>query len=602
MLTVRIKTGKILPALLVKHSGRSEDPGMSTSAGTRAAAGSGRFRPHRTPRLAAAVVLLVGVIDLLSVLLPAQRARLQALSVFVPGVVEAGATAATAAAGIGLILLAGGLRRRRRSAFVATVVLLLGSAILHVIKSLDVEEALIEAFLGGLLLGRAERFSARAGPGERGPVVRPAIALVLITYGYGLLGLVINRRNVTGSLSFGRAFVEVTNLALGLGTSLHLTGRFSRFFPASVFVLFISGAVIVLLRALAPVLSSRSRSPALPALVASSDDSLAYFALRDDRATIGPGDAMVSYGAAGTVALAAGDPLGPRDQWPAAVDAFLAEAADQGRVAAVVACGAEGMAVYEQAGLRTVYLGDEAVLRLDEFTLDGRAVRIARQSWNRARRAGFSAEVLRSGELDSAAVAQLRAVSRHWRGEAAERGFSMALGRLFDPRDKDTLVVIARDGGGRIRGFLHFVPWGKDGASLDVMRRERDAPAILNDFLVVEAARQLPELGIRRMSLNFSFLRAVLAAGGQPSAPLGLRLERWALLRLSKPFQIETLYRFNKKFDPSWQPRYTAVEAIEDLPMVAMAALRLEGLLSLPRLRRGADESGEEPAPDELPP
>ncbi len=576
---------------------------MSTNAGTpAAAAGSGRRRPKRTPRAAAAVVLLVGVIDLLSVLLPAQRARLQALSGFVPGVVEAGAAAATAAAGIGLILLAGGLRRRRRSAFVATVVLLLGSAVLHVIKSLDLEEALIEAFLGGLLLGRAERFSARAGPGERGPVVRPALALVLITYGYGLLGLVINRRNVTGSLPFGRAIVEVTNMALGLGTSLHLTGRFSRFFPVSVFVLFISGALIVLLRALAPVRSSRSRSPALPALVTASDDSLAYFALRDDRATIGigTGDAMVSYGAAGVVALAAGDPLGPREHWPAAVGAFLAEASDQGRVAAVIACGADAMGVYEHAGLRTVYLGDEAVLYLDDFRLEGRSVRIARQSWNRAKRAGFQAEVMRSGELDTATVANLQAVSRHWRGEAAERGFSMALGRLFDPRDKDALVVLARDRDGHVRGFLHFVPWDRDGASLDVMRRERDTPAILNDFLVVEAARQLPDLGVRRMSLNFSFLRAVLAAGAQPDAPLGLRFERWVLLRLSKPFQIETLYRFNKKFNPSWQPRYAAVEAVEDLPRVAMAALRLEGLLSLPRLRRSAAEPGEEAAPDEL--
>jgi lysyl-tRNA synthetase class 2 len=557
---------------------------------------------HRIPRLAAAGALLVGVIDLLSVLLPAQRARLVALSAFVPGVVEAGASAATAAAGIGLILLAGGLRRRRRSAFVATVVLLLGSAVAHVIKSLDVEEALIEAFLGGLLLGKVDRFSARAGPGERGPVVRPAVALVLITYGYGLLGLVINRRSVTGSLSFHRALVEVTNMALGLGTALHLTGRFSRFFPASVFVLFIAGALIVLLRALAPVLSSRSRSPALAALVAASDDSLAYFALRDDRSTIGTpdGDAMVSYGAAGTVALAAGDPLGPREHWPAAVEAFLAEAADQGRVAAVIGCGADAAAVYERAGLRAVYLGDEAVLRLDRFSLEGRAVRIARQSWNRAKRAGYTAEVARSGELDAATVARLQAVSRHWRGEAAERGFSMALGRLFDPRDKDTLVVLARDGSGRIRGFFHFVPWGRDGASLDVMRRERDAPAILNDFLVVEAARRLPELGIRRMSLNFSFLRAVLAAGSQPGAPLGLRLERQVLLWLSKPFQIETLYRFNKKFNPSWQPRYAAVEAIEDLPRVAMAALRLEGLLSLPRLRRRA-QAGEEPAPEEAP-
>jgi lysyl-tRNA synthetase class 2 len=114
---------------------------------------------------------------------------------------------------------------------------------------------------------------------------------------------------------------------------------------------------------------------------------------------------------------------------------------------------------------------------------------------------------------------------------------------------------------------------GSGGASLDVMRRDRAATAWHNGFLVVEAARSLPELGIRRLSLGSSFLRAVLA--------------RWLLGRLSGPFQIETLYHFNRKSQPALQPRYLAVESPGDLPRVALAAPRAEGLLSLPWRLRG---------------
>jgi len=121
-------------------------------------------------------------------------------------------------------------------------------------------------------------------------------------------------------------------------------------------------------------------------------------------------------------------------------------------------------------------------------------------------------------------VAALAGLSRRWRGDATERRFSMALGRLFDRRDPDALVVPARDGDGRLRGFLHFVPSGADGASLDVMRRDHNASSCLNDFLVVEATCGLPRLGIRRLSLNFSFPRAVLAAGAGAEAPLRLLL------------------------------------------------------------------------------
>jgi lysyl-tRNA synthetase class 2 len=155
-----------------------------------------------------------------------------------------------------------------------------------------------------------------------------------------------------------------------------------------------------------------------------------------------------------------------------------------------------------------------------------------------------------------------------------------ALGRRLDQGDGRAIVVCGRDRDGRALGFLQFVPWGADGASLDVMRREPGTPAILNDFLIAEAAMRLPALGVRRMSLNFSFLRAMLEAGAVADAPLAPRLGCRVLRRLSGRFQIESLYRFNKKFRPRWVPRYLACEAMEDLPRVALAALRAEGLLA----------------------
>ena len=105
------------------------------------------------------------------------------------------------------------------------------------------------------------------------------------------------------------------------------------------------------------------------------------------------------------------------------------------------------------------------------------------------------------------------------------------------------------------------------------MRRDRAAPSWFNDFLVVEAAHRLPELGIRRLSLNFSFLRAVLAAGAGLDAPWRLRLARWLLCRLSGLFQIETLYRFNRKFAPDWQPRRHAPTAPGTTVTELMSAL-----------------------------
>jgi lysyl-tRNA synthetase, class II len=582
----------------------TEDRAAAASPAGAAFPRAGRRDP--APRVAALLTLAAGVLNLGSALLPAERQRLDLLHRLVPGALSRGATVVTAAAGVGLLLLAGGLRRRRRTAWLVAVVLLGGSAVLHLLKGLDFEEALAEAFLAGLLAGQGGRFTARAGPGERRATAVAGLAVIGITAAYGTLGLLANGRDVAEDLGVGRVLREVSRMALGLGSSLTLTGRFGRFFPTSVAAVFWLGVLVVAARALAPALARWQADPGLGAAVAGADDSLAYFALRDDRATVRAAHTLVSYRPVRTVALAAGDPLGPCEEWPQAVRAFLAEAAAQGRVAAVLGCGEQAARVWAAAGLATLYLGDEAVLDLDRFSLEGRAVRIARQSWNRARRAGFTALACHSGDLDPDSVSALRELSRRWRGETAERGFSMALGRLFDPRDGGALVVVARNAGGRPLGFLHFVPWGRHGASLDVMRRDHGSPGYLNDFLIVEAARRLPGLGVRRLSLNFSFLRALLAAGAEPRVPLRLRAARWLLHRLSGPFQIETLYRFNKKFAPAWQPRYLAVETPEELPRIVIAALRAEGLLPavpwrLVRLRSHQASGREEALPKPQP-
>jgi hypothetical protein len=215
-------------------------------------------RPDRVPRLAALLVWAAGAVNLVSALLPAERVRLPLLDELVPVGVSQGATIATAAAGVGLLLLAGGLRRRQRVAWAATVALLAGSAVLHVVKGLDVEEALGEAFLAGLLAGQGSRFVARPGPREPRRLLGPALAVVGLTLGYGALGLLVNRGDVAEDLSVAGLLGEVARMAVGLGTGLTVIGRFGRFFPASVTAVFWVGLLLVGTRAMAPVLVRRA--------------------------------------------------------------------------------------------------------------------------------------------------------------------------------------------------------------------------------------------------------------------------------------------------------------------------------------------------------
>ena len=95
-----------------------------------------------------------------------------------------------------------------------------------------------------------------------------------------------------------------------------------------------------------------------------------------------------------------------------------------------------------------------------------------RRAVERVQRAGYTLTVARHGDLGVEELTHLEGIADQWRAEGDERGFSMALSRLGDPADPRCVAVLARDANGELTGLLSFVPWGRRGLSLDLMRRE----------------------------------------------------------------------------------------------------------------------------------
>jgi lysyl-tRNA synthetase class 2 len=260
----------------------------------------------------------------------------------------------------------------------------------------------------------------------------------------------------------------------------------------------------------------------------------------------------------------------------------MAEARAHAWIPAVMGCSETGGEVWtRETGLDALELGDEAIVETSCFSLSGRAMRNVRQMVKRIERSGYGCRVRRVAELGEEERDAIRRAADAWRGTDTERGFSMALGRFGDPADEECVVVTAHDADGVLRAVLHFVPWGKDGMSLDLMRRDRSADPGLNELLIVAALREAPGLGVRRVSLNFAMFRSALARGERLGAGPVLRTWRGLLVFLSRWFQIESLYKFNAKFQPEWLPRFLVFRATKDLPRIGLAAMQAEGFVTL---------------------
>jgi lysyl-tRNA synthetase class 2 len=197
---------------------------------------------------------------------------------------------------------------------------------------------------------------------------------------------------------------------------------------------------------------------------------------------------------------------------------------------------------------------------------------------HRLERAGYTARVLRPSELDDRLRDELEQVASAWRGTEPERGFVMALDRLFRLGDRDALFVVGLDPARHVAGFLHFAISSVGCAlSLSSMPRLRDSPNGFNEWLICETVAWARDNSYERVSLNFAPFAALLAPEAELSNLQGV--QRRALLTLKGHFQLDNLLLFNRKFAPRWERRFVVYEKRRDLPRVGVAALAAEAYL-----------------------
>jgi len=549
-------------------------------------------RRSRAPAVVGALTYLVGVADILTGMGLGWLHRLHPLTDLLPGAVAA-ASAATVVAGILLLLLAHALRRRKRRAWRAAVALLALSVGLHAVKLEPVQEVMSLAVLTALVLYRAE-FRALGDPRTRWRAVRVFLVLAAASLVVGGLMVTLLRSHVVGGPpSFSSMSEEVLTGLVGFnGPLLYRPPRLNDLNDFVLSALGLMTALTTIYLALRapeprPELTDADEA-AMRGLLDRSPDSLGYFNLRRDKSVVWSesGKAAIAYRVVSGVMLASGDPLGDPEAWPGAITSFLGEAERHAWTPAVIGCSERAGNIWcRVSGFSALELGDEAVVDVAEFSLEGRPMRNVRQMVKRIERAGYTTEVMRAGAVSEGERRRALVDADAWRGTETERGFSMALGRLMDPDDPDCVFVVARQDG-VMRAFLQFVPWGDDGMSLDLMRRDRDAEAGVNELLIANTLRSCPELGVKRVSLNFAAFRSTLERGERLGAGPSVRMWRQVLVFASRWFQIESLYRFNAKFQPTWAPRFIVYPATRDLPRIVVAALEAEAFLTWPRLRR----------------
>jgi len=527
---------------------------------------------------------LVGTVMIAAVFLPPLRKEANYFYGFIPLPVRATVAASALFSGVIMITLARGLKRRKSRARNLAILLLF----LNSFNS--VTQTVTQLVLLVLLVVFRKEFYAKSDPSTKWRPFTAFIQMAIVTLISSGSLLYLRKDNLFyGPTSL---FQIAKTVFLGFfGIDAGLTFRSERLSDSVAFFLGAMGIFTILVplwlffRRVKPInaMSEEERS-ILKKLYKHDElqDSVAYFATRYDKCVIWSKNkkAAIAYRVVNGVMLASGDPIGEYSLWPEAISEFIKVANQYAWTPGVMGATEKGGQVWiDQAKMMAIDIGDEAIIKVKDFTIEGKPMGNIRHMVNRTKRDGYSAVTYKWPDVPVRDQEELIKLAKEWRYGAAERGFSMSMDRFGLTEDNETIITIAKKGD-QIKGFIYFMPWATTGWSLDRMQREKGVDPGINELMIVTTVEAAAKIGIENVSLNFAAFRSLFERADKISAGPLIRTMRNLIRFVSNWFPVESLYRFNAKFQPEWQTRYVLYPSPTDLPRVGWAAIRAEQFIS----------------------
>lgn len=531
-------------------------------------------------RLTAVLVALTGLINGLSSLTPALHDRLEMLAPYLPGLARHSARLTAALAGFGLLLLATNLWRRKRVAWLLAEVLLGISSVSHLVKGLDFEEALIAgALLIWLWMLRAE-YQAQSDPPSVKQGLRVLAGALGFTLVYGVTGFFLLDRHFSVNFGLGAALRQTLVMFTAFyDPGLQPVTHFGRYFAGSIYGVGAATLGYATLMLFRPVLvrqpaSAAERARATEIVERWGHTSLARFTLLPDKSYFfSASGTVISYVTKGRTAVALGDPIGPPEDRAAVLREFQAFCHRNDWAAAFYQVQPEHTATYRQAGFALLHVGDEAVVDLPTFTLEGGGFRSVRRAVHTLTKTGHRAE-FHPAPLADPLLRELRHVSDEWLSQMHGREKRFSLGWFDDDYLRGTPVLVVRAPDGRALAFANLLSeYQKNECTADLMRRLREVPSGTMDFLFVSLLQWARDHGYESFNLGLSALSGV---GDAPDDPKVERALHYLYEHVDQFYNFKGLHAFKDKFEPRWEPRYLAYPGAASLPGVALALIRAD--------------------------
>lgn len=542
------------------------------------------FSRRHSLRILTGAVIVMGCVDLLEAVVTKPPGVIAWMEQWIPIGVSEKSRILLLISGVSQLVLARALRRRKRIGWFLVVVLLSVSVVLHLSRAFDWHHALAALVLLVPLLRWRKEFVARSDRPSISVAWKMGIVLLAALFVYGTVSLhEFSRRGAYGrdGLTWGEcAEAAVSGVFAQKSIVDHQGSREARNFLHTLRIGGLCSGLIVLALLVRRVIdredktTDEERERAKKVIAAHGSDPMDCFALLPDKRYYfsEDGEGMVAYALWRNFAVALADPICPEGLRPEMIARFIRFCALQDWEPMFYCSHVDHRAQYEEQGLVTLKVGEDARLDVNEFNLAGGKFQNLRTARNKAQKNGLSFQWYDAQpHPDHGLEAQLQLLSDNWLKSKHGGEMTFDLGHFNVPTIREHGVAIVRNQENRMEAFATWWPYAQGkGRCLDIMRAREEVRDVM-DFVIVEAIDHFKAQGVVEVSLGNAPLANIDAEAQGHEPTRQERAVRFLFENFDRFYGYKRLFNFKKKYQPEWQGRYLAYRPGVTLAMVGLA-------------------------------
>jgi phosphatidylglycerol lysyltransferase len=520
----------------------------------------------------ALLILILGIVNIVSVLTPAIHERLVFLKNFLPVSAIAVSNYFVLVAGLFLLVTAAFMLKGLKMAWYFAMGLCLFSLVGNLTKAIDYEEATFSVIvIIGLIASRKEYY-VKHNSRLRFLGIQTTLLSVAAVVLYGIIGFYfLDARHFNVDFSFLQSVkYTLENFVLIESADLVPQDSFARGFLYSInFSGFLSIAFLVYTLIRPYILKDTTDEEefewAKTQLDKYGTSAMDYFKTYQDKLIFRSPDVdgFISYRISGNFAVVLEAPVTAPENMKAFIKAFDKYCFESGVKSFYYRVGEESLEPFISSGKKKIYLGQEGVVNLNTFTLDGGNRKSIRNALKKVSEKGYQSRIYTAPVKDGL-LQKIKNVSDEWLNDTEREEIVFSQG-MFDWEElKNQTIITVQNAEEKIVAFLNIIPdYAAGEGTYDLIRKTCDAPNGVIDFILVELFRHLKEIGKTSVNIGFAPL-----SGLDDPKNLTERSMKFAYEKIRSFSHYKGLRDAKDKFSPVWHNKYLVYDQDYDLIQV----------------------------------